>query len=374
MKILIVSLSQFGYLIDYHRYYTYLKGKGHDVQYISWDFGKERLEPGNPDIIYVPREGGMVRRLPRLISAVVKQDKKINYDRILINNFKMVSSLLLFIPNKKMYLDIRQVSVHTKKYKRALFDGMMQFAAKRFKNTSIITDLAAKHIGISRYKLLPLGGAYFSPSSASDANADTYRNLFTGNDFIFLYVGTLTKRRMIDCVTGFHEYLKKHPQTSAKFLLVGDGYGDELKNIKTYITENKLDNYVFALGYIPQQRLAIFFQEADCGVTYFPITPFNDVQPNTKTYEYLINGIPVIATATKDNVKLLTTSGIPCGIVIDDNANEFERGVGEIINNKDQYSKKAIAEKFSEYEWDNLFREYLDNVLDLPQQKRAVAI
>src|SRR4051812_40843772 len=167
MKILIVSLSQFGYLIDYHRYYTYLKGKGYDVKYICWDFGKERLEPGNPDIVYIPREGGMLRRVPRLIKAVVDYDKEMQFDRILINNFKLVSSLLLFIPNRKMYLDIRQVSVHTKKYKRLLFDGMMTFAAKRFKNTSIITDLAAKHIGITRYRLLPLGGAYFPPAAGN---------------------------------------------------------------------------------------------------------------------------------------------------------------------------------------------------------------
>lgn len=28
MKILLVTTNQFGYLVDYHRYYTYLKKKG----------------------------------------------------------------------------------------------------------------------------------------------------------------------------------------------------------------------------------------------------------------------------------------------------------------------------------------------------------
>jgi glycosyltransferase involved in cell wall biosynthesis len=374
MKILIVSTSQFGYLIDYHRYYTYLKNKGHDVKYMCWDWEKEKLEPGNPDIIYVSRNGGVLLRLPRLIREVVRYENKMHFDRIMLNWFKMVSLLLPFISNRKMYLDIRQVSVHTRKYKRQLFDGMMRFAAKRFRNTSIITDLAAKHIGISRYKFLPLGGAYFAPPENNDPAVQQYQDLFRGNDFIFLYVGTLHKRRMIDCVVGFHEYLKKNPGAEARFIIIGDAIENDLAVIKQYIADNNLSNYIYALGYIPQQRLALFFQQADCGVTYFPLTPFNDVQPNTKTYEYLINGIPVIATSTKDNVKLLTTSGIPCGIVIDDNAKEFERAVGEIINNRSQYSRQAISEKFSEYEWDNLFREYLDNVLDLPQQTKAVAI
>lgn len=366
MKILIVSVSQFGYLIDYHRYYTYLKGKGYDVKYMCWDFGNERLEPGNPDIIYVPRHGGMLRRLPRLIQEVVKYDKKMRFDRILVNNFKMVSSLLLFIPNRKIYFDIRQVSVHTKKYKRKLFDGMMAFAARRFKNTSIITDLAAKHIGITRYRLLPLGGAYFPVATANDPETEQYRSLLAGNDFIFLYVGTLFKRRLLDTVVGFHEYLKKNPGTAAKYILIGNSFGNELETIREYIKSNGIENHVHALGYIPQKRLALFFQEADCGITYSPLTAFNDVQPNTKTYEYLINGMPVIATATKDNIKLLEHSGIECGIVIKDNAQDFERAVGGIISRYDLYDKEAIAAKFSEYEWDNLFRQHLDKILDLP--------
>ena len=374
MKILIVSTSQFGYLIDYHRYYNYLKNKGYDVKYICWDWGREKLEPSNPNIVYVPRTGGVLLRLPRLIKAVVGYEKKMNFDKIMVNWFKMCSLLLLFIPNKKMYLDIRQVSVHTKKIKRDVFDGMMEFAAKRYKNTSIITDLAAKHINVSRYNYLPLGGAYFSSENVTDPSVDQYRSLFQGDDFIFLYVGTLHKRRMIDCVIGFHEYLKKNAQAAAKFIIVGDAIENDLIIIKQYIADNKLENFIIPVGYIPQQRLALFFQHADCGVTYFPLTPFNDVQPNTKTYEYLINGIPVIATSTKDNVKLLTTSGIPCGIVIGDNPKEFERAVGEVLENRSLYDKRAISEKFSEFEWDNLFRTYLDKVLDLPQQKEAAAI
>ncbi|MEP7259080.1 MAG: glycosyltransferase [Flavitalea sp.] len=369
MNILLVSTNQFGYLIDYHRYYTYLKNKGYTVTYITWDYKKERIEGDNPDIIYVSREGNKISRLMRIIRTVISYDKKQNYDRILIHCFPMVSTLLLYIDNEKMRLDIRQVAIHNKKFKRVFFDGMMRFAAKRFKHASIITDLAAEHIGITKYKLLPLGGAYFSKSASANSDTDQYKTLFTGNDFIFLYVGTLHKRRMIECVKGFHAYLTKHPGAKAKFIIIGQAIGNELNDIKEYIAANKLHDFIPTLGYIPQNKLAIFFQQADCGITFFPLTPFNDVQPNTKTYEYLINGIPVIATSTQDNVKLLTQTDIPCGIVIKDNAIAFEGAVKQMMETKELYVKDAIAAKFRKYEWDNLFRQYLDDVLGLPKQK-----
>jgi len=374
MKILIASTSQFGYLIDYYRYYGYLKNKGHDVKYISWDYGKEKVENNNPDIIYVSRSGSKPARLYRFIKAIIDYEKKMKFDRIMVSCFKLVPSLLLSIPNKKMYLDIRQVAVNDEKYKRTFYDGMMRFAAKRFKNTSIITDLAAQHIGITRYNLLPLGGAYFPKSSPDDSSLDQYREIFKNDDFIFLYVGTLHKRRMVETAIGFHEFLKKHPGAKAKYLIVGDGYGEDLNNLRKYINDNNLGQYIYSIGYVVQQKLPIFFENADCGVTYFPLTPFNDVQPSTKTYEYLINGIPVIATSTKDNVKLLTQPGPPCGVVIKDTAEDFERSIGEILANRNIYDKAAIAEKFSEYEWDRLFVRYLDDVLDLPKQKQAQAI
>jgi len=374
MKILIVSASQFGYLIDYHRYYTYLKGKGYDVKYMCWDFGKERLEPGNPDIIYVSRSGAKVRRLSRFIKAVVDYEKEMKFDRILLNNFKLDFTLLLSIPKEKMYYDIRTVTVSTKRYRRVLFDSMIAFAAKRFRHTSVITDAAAKRLGIRRYRLLPLGGARFPAAAVNDPEVDQYRSLFSGNDFIFLYVGTLSQRRMIEPVMGFHEYLKKNPTAAVKFILVGDSFGNELETIREYVKSNGIEKYVLALGYIPQKRLALFFQEADCGITWFPITPFFDVQPNTKTYEYLINGMPVIATATQDNARLLNHADIECGIVIKDNPQDFERAVGEIMAKYHLYDKKTIADRFSEYEWDNLFKRYLDKALDLPDQpeKRAI--
>src|SRR5687767_894774 len=98
MKILLVTTSEFGYLVDYHRYYTFLKKKGHEVKYICYDTGREKIEPGNPDIYYVSKKGNKVSNHLLFIRSIVNMEKKIKFDRIMVHVFPMASSLLLSIP------------------------------------------------------------------------------------------------------------------------------------------------------------------------------------------------------------------------------------------------------------------------------------
>ncbi|MBA4166421.1 MAG: glycosyltransferase [Chitinophagaceae bacterium] len=372
MKILIVTTSQFGYLVDYYRYYTYLKGNGHSVRFICWDFGKPRIEEANQDIIYVSREGKKITRLSRFIQTVQVNERQERFDRILINWFKFMTTLLFMIPSDKMYIDIRTVSVDTSRLMRKLFDTLIWIDAKCFKHISILTDSSARRLGLKKYKLLPLGGARFLYDKVNGNNK--YADLLESGEYDFLYVGTLHLRRIIDCVKGFHAFVQKHPGINTRFIIIGDAIYNELTDINSYIADNNLGSKIITTGYIPQHQLAVFFKKIFCGVSFVPIVPHFDVQPSTKTYEYLINGIPVIATSIQDNIRLIQSSSIPCGVLIKDNPADFEKAVGEVIDNKHLYNKEAIAEKFGEYEWDNLLRKYLDEALNLPKGKAVMAV
>lgn len=365
MKILLVTTTQFGYLVDYYRYYEYLKKKGHDVKYICIDYGKEKIENGNPDIHYITEEGNKLFRHFRFIHGIKKIEKEHNFDRIMIHVFPLVTSLLGLIPRHKMYIDIRTVSIHTKLYKRAFFNTLIRIASVFFQHTSAITDIAAKQLGIRNYKLLPLGGAYFGDGNPADEMSEKYRDIFTSGDYLFMYVGTLNKRGIIDCVKGFHSFMKKHPGTRARFLIIGTSIGNELDEINAYIDKHKIQSYIHTLGYIPQSRLSYFFNHVDCGVSYMPLSmPFSK-QPSTKTYEYLVNGIPVIAIASLDNINMVNNSNVPAGVLIEDSPQGFEYGVNKILQSKNIYNKEDISREFRQYEWDNLFNIYLEDALSL---------
>lgn len=374
MKILLVTTTQFGYLVDYYRYYNYLKKKGYDVKYVCIDYGHEKIESGNPDITYVKGNGNKLFRHFSFINTIKQLEKQHRFDRIMMHVFPLVTMLLTSIPRRKMYIDVRTVSIHNKLYKRTFFNFLIRIASALFQHTSMITDIAAQQLGIRKYKLLPVGGAYFNSQASSESLEHLqYGHIFSDDHFVFMYVGTLSKRGIIDCVKGFHAYMKKHPQTKARFVIIGASFGNELQEINDYIEEHGLHEQVYTLGYILQSRLSYFFNHAHCGVSYMPLSmPFSK-QPNTKTYEYLVNGIPVLAIRSEDNRQMINNSKVPCGILIDDNAKGVEDGIGKILDSHHLFVKQDIAREFKKYEWDNIFNTYLDDALSLSTSASASA-
>src|SRR5690606_29098161 len=89
--------------------------------------------------------------------------------------------------------------------------------------------------------------------------------LFTEDTYDFLYVGTLHKRKLIECVKGFHSFLQKRPLARTRFIIVGQAIGNELREINDYISAHDLNSAIITTGYIPQHKLSIFFKYADCG-------------------------------------------------------------------------------------------------------------
>lgn len=366
MKILLVTTSQFGYLVDYYRYYVYLKKKGHDVKYVCIDYGKEKIENGNPDIFYINGKGNKFVRHINFIKGIIQLEKQFQFDRIMLHVFPVVSSLLPFVSRSKMYLDVRTVSVHRKFYKRSFFDFLIKVASRLFQHTSVITDIAAQQLGIRKYKQLPLGGAYFGDGHTDDVSIrQQYSEIFNSGDYVFIYVGTLNKRGIIDCVKGFHSYKKNNPAARIRFVIIGKSIGSELPDIEKYIEKYQLQSYIHTLGYIPNSRLSYFFNNADCGVSFMPLSmPFSK-QPNTKTYEYLVNGMPVMAIASEDNIKMIGNSKVPCGVIIEDTPKGVEDGIAQILQSATLYNRKDIANAFKKYEWDNVFNIYLEDALSL---------
>jgi glycosyltransferase involved in cell wall biosynthesis len=257
------------------------------------------------------------------------------------------------------------VSIHTKFYKRLFFDFLIKTASLLFNHTSAITDIAAQQLGIRKYKLLPVGGANFNTEKEEFFDNEGSRDIFSSGDYVFIYVGTLNKRGILDCVKGFHSYKRKNPSARIRFAIIGTSSGGELKEINEYIEKHQLESFVHTLGYIPQSKLSYYFNHAHCGISYMPLSmPFSQ-QPNTKTYEYLVNGLPVIAIASPDNLHMVNDAKVQCGVIIEDSPQGMEYGIEKIMESRDLYNKENIAAAFGKYEWDNIFNIYLDDALSL---------
>ncbi|MDZ7870854.1 MAG: hypothetical protein U5L02_16910 [Rheinheimera sp.] len=92
-----------------------------------------------------------------------------------------------------------------------------------------------------------------------------------------------------------------------------------------------------------------YFDNAHVGIAYIPVTDFYDVQPATKIYEYCLSSIPVLATDTTENIRVLKQN---FGVLVADNALDFSYGIEKIIdkiNARELYFSENQIEKFNWY-------------------------
>lgn len=336
-KLLILASGQFGYsttLLKFCEYSVSIL----DITYIGWDYNLPKIDVAGVRVHLVSRESSLIIRNLRLLYRFHKEVKK-GYDVVFATYFRGISLVQLLNPKSNVIIYIDTLGVMLNQTKRSIYDFILKKELIGFDRIAVISDGLAKKMKLSKYHILPIGGECFSQ------NAKTYDTLR------LLYVGTLDNRNIIDCVKGFHQFLKESKQGASKatFTIIGDGPNNELNEISEYVTSNKLEFNIKLKGFLPQHQLFSYFEEANVGVSYVPMFPYYEYQPVTKTYEYLISGLPTIATGTYEN-KLLITSGM--GVVIQDNPESFCEGLLEI---KGKFFKsEVIRNEYAQYSWKNV--------------------
>lgn len=351
-KILIISRAQFGYYVDPFKYCEYLKDQ-YDITYVSWDFGHPRLELAGIEVVYVPRIGNKALRYFRFLKGVHNEMNSKKYDLIFMVFFPGVSLLKIFNPTKLINLDIRTASVLKNRVRNFFNDLFIKLECSFFDNVSVITEGVAKNLNIKKYHLLPLGGESFTQKDK------TFENIH------LIYVGTLENRDMINCVRGFHMFLEKFWNEtltkSIKFTLIGDSPGNELSEINEYIQKNNLGNIIKTEGYVLNAKLKPYMEEANIGISYVPITDYFDVQPPTKTYEYLLSGLPVIATKTFENTKVINDQN---GVLIEDSSESFCDGLNLLTSRKERFNSSEIRRINQQYHWQSIIFTSLKNYFE----------
>jgi hypothetical protein len=91
-------------------------------------------------------------------------------------------------------------------------------------------------------------------------------------------------------------------------------------------------------------------------VSFVPITPWYNNQPPTKTFEYLLAGLPVIATKTHENEKVLKDE--PLSELINDDVDSF---MNAIIGIKAKLSngieRSYFQTKYKSYAWEQVVND-----------------
>ena len=210
------------------------------------------------------------------------------------------------------------------------------------KNISVISESLARHLKIprSKYHILPLGAEVFSSKRKTFGKM----NLF--------YIGTFNGRRLGDTVIGLSRFYKEFKdQIQIDYQIVGDGSSDETNNLKYLIKQEGLNDVIKLHGRISHNEAQKFFDNCNIGISYLPVNEYYDVQPLTKTFEYLCSGFAVIGTNTLENAKVIKSEN---GILIKDNSESFYNGLKDVKLNLTQYSSEAIQMNSLLYTWESI--------------------
>ena len=344
-KLLLIYPPQFGYHIDGYYYCKYLRDE-FDITYICWDHDLSKIEMSDIEVVYINRSGNFFFRAIRFLKCTLKKINN-NHQIIVIKYFKGISLLLKLLKPKCCFvLDIRTGSIEPQPFLRKFQDIRLRVESTLFKNITIISQSLAEKFNIShKTHILPLGSDIISSKNKSF------------NSLRLLYVGTLYNRNLETTLEGFKRFYDKFKhEYDISYTILGKGkYGEE-DFLRRVVDDCQLNEVVTVEGFIPHNKLSLYFESANIGVSYIPLTDYFDVQPPTKTFEYLLSGMPVIATRTKENAKVINNLN---GVMIGDSVEEFYKGIKLIASKKDFFDSQRIRNQSLQYTWKNIVQNNL---------------
>jgi hypothetical protein len=345
-KLLIINRAQFGYHIDSYKYCQYLKDQ-FEVTYICFDSGKDKVEESGVNIIYVPYNKSFIKKGISFIQACRGQIKNNTYDIVFIVYFLMSSFIKIGFKKENFILDIRTGSVNQSSKKRFTEDTILKLESLFFKNITIISECLRKKLKLNGH-ILPLGSDPFSN------NIKSYDNIN------LLYVGTLNGRDIYKTVLGLSDFLKqlKEDDISLKITydIIGFGTTQDETILKNTIQEENLNDIVVFHGRKMHNELIPYFNKANIGVSYVPITEHYQCQPPTKTFEYINSGLYCIGTNTNENKNLINENN---GILCNDSIESFSHALMTLINKKNIIDSLKVSKSLKQYYWKEIVEQNL---------------
>lgn len=345
-SVLFVIPEQYGYSAGYTYYCKYLTKFGYKVGVICLDTGGPKKKLYFNEMVYYVNSNNAIGYRLAILKTILKV--KNNYNIIILKYFPGVSTFLLVLLGKRIWLDIRTGSVRRKKLYRRIENLLIKMESFFFRRIFILSLSLAKQLLISskRTILLPLGAEEMS------VNIKTYTDSMR-----LLYIGTLFGRNLHECIEGFAKYYYENKdKLNLHFDIIGDGPDFDKKKVLDAIDKNQLNKVVKYHGHLLHEEAAHFFDKCNVGVSYIPMTEFYENQPPTKTFEYVLSGLVCVATNTSANKELIHKTN---GVLHDDNPESFYKALNVVCQNRHLYDYKIIKSSLHKYHWEQIVQNIM---------------
>lgn len=348
-KILFVIPTQYGYHTDSYKYCELL-AEQYDVYYIGLDLGKTERKSKRVNVFLENPKKYLFWRLTFLV-AVLKLHKKYRFNKIFIYYFPLCSFFLWFLPKNIVVMDIRTSFIEGK-YKSKLLNKLLTVESRFFKKISVISWGVVDFLSLNKQKcsLLPLGGddvPFYSKAM---------------NKMSLLYVGTFYDRYIEKTIEGLYLFRKNNSDVEVEYTIIGMGTNEEKQKIIDSISNYKMSDIVHFIGEKRHEELIPYFKSHNIGISYIPLTDYYDCQPPTKTFEYLLNTMIVLATPTLENKRVINdTNGI---LMENDSPLAFAHALELLSREKEKFDMKKIYISSQQYSWKDMVNRYLIDIVE----------
>ena len=348
-KLLIINKFQFGYHIDVYKWCRYLKDE-YQIKVVTFDEGKPRVEMEGVSVCYISAKGSRLRRgllylVHTLMTILFFKGK------IIVCSFPGCHLYKRILPWKHMHLDVRTMTISTEPVFKAKADEKLKLAASLFDSVSAISEGVARELSSERkIAILPLGADVESwkPKDYSHIN--------------LLYIGTFNNRHIDVTIRALKSALDVlGSEARLHYDIIGDGKKGELDAYQKLVRELGLVSYVDLHGYVQHDKLKTYLEKCNVGVSYIPILPYYDCQPPTKTFEYALSGLYVIATGTQANKEVINSEN---GIIINDSLDDVTHAIISVYKNRECICEQRVRASLRDYEWSNIVKTKLCPILD----------
>ena len=352
-----VNQSQFGYSAGYYHYCVHLVDAGHTITYIGNDQHLKKVELNGVRTIHIDEPKSIKWRLKfkEVIDSVVREEK---YDVALLASFKGFSCLLGSFGNVPVIANVRTGDISKNSIKRKLYNWLIRFESNRCNYIITLSDSLAKKLHLNKNKcdIVPLG---------SDVICDKDKNYEKLN---ILYVGSLNQRNIYLTVEGVAIFKKKYPQADVNYDIIGYGAEYEVQTLTQSIERNNLGGFVSFHGQKNYKELEPYFNYANVGVAFVPMTPYYDCQPSTKIFEYALSGIYSLATNTYENKLIISSKN---GILHQDTADAFAEALERYyLMKRTSLNATEIRRTMADYEWGNIVAKKLIPILTMVSKQK----
>jgi glycosyltransferase involved in cell wall biosynthesis len=355
-NVLIAHPCQFGYHTDPYMWAYYLSLSHHNVTYVCIDENKEYVEPKNIKIVYLPQKKTSLQTKLMFIRQLAKILNSNRFDILLLVYFPSISILSLLKTGKTpILLDVRSGTISASHIVTFCKDIMIFLERLCFTHYSVISE------GV-RKKLFFPKSSYILPLGAEELNTNrVFRDTQALN---LIYIGTLRYRDIDKTILGLKKFIDNNPDVIINYLIISNTDYQKYPTIQRSVNELHLEPYIKMTGYVPYHKLPDYLKIANVGISFIPIIPKFDHQPPTKTFEYLLAGIPVIATATNANKQIINDTN---GVLIQDTPESFALGIEKILHNFQYYDSHKIKQSICDYKWEAIVSKLeiqIENIID----------